>query len=55
VGDTAQLVLRIGAEGWPSPTYQWYKVSTAHIATHASQCSSACANVPFLTARSVSV
>lgn len=27
VGDTAQLVLRIGAEGWPTPTYQWYKVN----------------------------
>lgn len=26
VGDTAQLVLRCGAEGWPTPTYQWYKV-----------------------------
>lgn len=26
VGDSATLVLRCGAEGWPTPTYQWYKV-----------------------------
>ena len=26
IGDTATLVLRCGAEGWPTPTYQWYKV-----------------------------
>jgi hypothetical protein len=26
VGESAQLVLRCGAEGWPTPTYQWYKV-----------------------------
>jgi hypothetical protein len=26
VGESAQLVLRCGAEGWPTPTFQWYKV-----------------------------
>ena len=27
VGETASIILRCGAEGWPTPTYQWYKVS----------------------------
>ena len=28
VGETAAIILRCGAEGWPTPTYQWYKVNT---------------------------
>ena len=29
VGETASIILRCGAEGWPTPTYQWYKVCKA--------------------------
>lgn len=28
VGDTGNLVLKCIAEGWPTPTYQWYKGTT---------------------------
>ncbi len=24
VGDAAEIVLRVEADGWPRPTYQWY-------------------------------
>jgi len=29
IGETATIILRCGAEGWPAPTYQWFKVRTS--------------------------
>lgn len=28
VGDSANITLKCGAEGWPTPTYQWYRGNT---------------------------